>query len=580
MSKRAESISTAPAAVYVITAEDIRRAGALSVPQALRLAPNLEVAQLNAYNHAVAARGFNSPESSNKLLVLVDGRSVYSPFAATVFWESVDVPVADIDRIEVISGPGGTLWGANAVNGVVNIITKPAAETQGVLFDAAAGNVERAGTARFGGRIGDLGAYRVYASGFRHDDTDPATAGDTLTDAFDGTQAGFRMDLADDGDAYTLQGDVYRRHTDYLDTVLHGGNLLGRWTRSFGKGSTLEVQTYYDRKVRDYVIATDDLETYEVQVQHNRTLGERHELVLGAEYRRWHSRFSSRVALGFADPTATLSVSNVFVQDTVALAPDLHLTAGLKAESNSYTGLDAMPNLRLAWQVEKDHVLWAAVSRAVRTPSRIDRELEGGGFLVPSSEFRTEKLTAFEIGYRGRPTAATSLSVSAFYNLYDDLRSLGVAPSGQLRWQNDLEGETWGVEAWGSVDVTSAWRLRAGGNWLRKDLHVTGGAVDLSEAQAAGQDPDYQVQLRSELDLGAGVLFDVGLRHVGQVSPSEVPSYTALDAHLLWQLTPSLTVSLHGWNLLDEGHLEVIDPGTSPPRDIGRSIYARIRAEF
>ncbi|WP_051340242.1 TonB-dependent receptor plug domain-containing protein [Azospirillum halopraeferens] len=580
VSKRSEPLSTAAASVYVITAEDIRRSGAISIPQALRLAPNLDVAQLNAYNHAIAARGFNSPESSNKLLVLVDGRSVYSPFAATVFWEGVDVPVADIERIEVISGPGGTLWGANAVNGVINIITRSADRSQGTLVETAIGNADRGGTVRYGGRIGETGAMRVYAGGFDRSRTDPVLPGDAAEDGFRGGQVGFRGDFAVGDDAYTVQGDLYRRRTEFLDQSLYGGNLLGRWTRSFADGASLDVRTYYDRKTRDYAVATDVLQTWDVQVQHNRRVGTRHELVVGAGYRRWRSEFTSLVAFGFADPTATLTVANVFAQDTIALAPDLHLTLGLKVEHNSYTGTDALPNVRLGWRVADDHMLWTAASRAVRTPSRIDRELEAPGILVPARDFRNETLTAFEIGYRGQPTGDSTLSVTGFYHVYDDLRSLGTTPGGRLSFMNGLEGRTYGVEAWGSYDVTPGWRLRAGGTWLHKELSAKDGMTDLSDLQAAGQDPNHHAQIRSEMDLASDLSLDVALRRVGRVSPSGVPAYTELDAHLLWQVSPSLTVSLHGLNLLQAQHQEVIAPGTSPPRGIGRSVYARLRAEF
>lgn len=581
ISRRPEALSQAPASVYVITAEDIRRSGAVNVPEALRLAPNLEVAQLNAYNYAVAARGFNSPESSNKLLVLVDGRSVYSPFAATVFWESVDVPLADIDRIEVVSGPGGTLWGANAVNGVVNIITRHTRDTRGMLVDAGVGNRDRQAFVRTGGAIGENAFARVYASGFDRSNTRPALPNDPTEDAFAGVQAGFRADVARGDDAYTLQGDLYRNRTAFLAQSLYGGNLLGRWTRQLDTGSSLEVQAYYDLKVRDYAVATDRLHSLDVQAQHTLTLGERHRFVWGGEYRLWHSSFRTFGPFHFAEPTANLSVGGVFAQDEFALRPDLKLTVGVKVEGNSYTGLDVLPNARLAWQVADRHMLWAAASRAVRTPSRIDRELEATGILAPAGDFRNETVTAFELGYRGQPTARTSLSLSAFYNIYDDLRTTGTTAGGlPLTIDNGLKGETYGMEGWGSWQVTDRWRLAAGASWLEEEFRLKPGATDLSGFQAAGQDPVYQGQIRSELTLSDGVELDVAVRRVGRVFPSQVPAYTALDAHVGWRVAPSLHVSLHGLNLLDSRHLEVNDPGTSPPRTIGRSVYARFRAGF
>lgn len=581
ISKRPEPLAEAPAAAFVITAEDIRRSGATSVVEALRLAPNLEVAQLNAYNFSVTARGFNSPESANKLLVLVDGRSVYSPLAANVFWESVDVSLVDVERIEVVSGPGGTLWGANAVNGVVNIITRHTADTQGTLVDIAGGNVDRTITVRHGGKIGEATTYRVYAGGFDRSDTGAVSARDLTTDAFRGGKGGFRLDTAEGDESWTVQGDLYRNRTEFLNQSLYGGNLLGRWTRRLDEGSALQLQAYYDRKTRDYVVATDVLTTYDVQLQHNLAVGRRHQVVWGGEYRLWQSRFRSFSPFGFADPDATLSVGNLFVQDEVALLPSLKLTLGLKVESNSYTGVDYLPNARLAWQLHSDHMLWAAVSRAVRTPSRIDRELQAPGILAEAPSFRAETLTAYEIGYRGQPADNLSLSLSGFHNVYDDIRTTSPTAGGlPLRLYNGLEGRSWGVEGWGTYGLTGWWRLRGGFNWLHKSFRLKPGVTDLANGQALGQDPAYQAQLRSEMNLGSGVEFDLAVRRVGRVAAAAVPSYTAVDAHVGWRATPNLELSLHGLNLLDSRHLEVNDPSTSPPRQIGRSVFARIRAGF
>jgi iron complex outermembrane receptor protein len=587
ISRRPEPLSQAAAAVYVITAEDIRRSGATSLPEALRLAPNLEVARLNAFNYEITARGFNSTETSNKLLVLVDGRSVYSPLAATVFWESVDVPLADVERIEVVSGPGGTLWGANAVNGVINVITRHSRDTQGFLVDAVGGNDERSGTVRYGGRFGEAGSYRVYASRFDRSRTDPVRPTDLADDSFEGTQVGFRLDLGSARDSYTLQGDIYRNDTPLLDTEYRGGNVLGRWTRQLDEGSSVQVQAYYDRKDRDYQLAQDSVETYDVQAQHNLTLGERHRIVWGGEYRMWRSTFVS-APFGFAEPEATLSVGSLFAQDEIALRPDLRLTLGSKFESNSYTGLDVLPNARLAWQVADDHLLWAAVSKAVRTPSRIDRELQAPVILAPAEDFQTEKLTAYELGYRGRPVPRASLSVSAFYNVYDDLRtttpSRAPSPGNPIGLpfvlSNQMSGETYGVEAWGGYDLTEWWRLRAGFGWIHKDLDVAPGVTDIADPPASGNDPVFRGRLQSTMSLSPGVELDLSVRQVGRVTPSQVPAYTAVDGHLAWDVTPSVELSLHGLNLLDTRHIEVNDPGASPVRYIGRSVFLRLRAEY
>ncbi|KAA0595298.1 iron complex outermembrane receptor protein [Azospirillum lipoferum] len=588
ISKRPEPLSDAAAAVYVITAEDIRRSGATSLPEALRLAPNLEVARLNTAGYTVTARGFNSPESSNKLQVMVDGRSVYSPVASTVFWEGVNVPLSEIERIEVVSGPGGTLWGANAVNGVVNVITRSAGDSTGGFAEVGAGSGERNGTLRYGVKAADGAmALRGYLTGFDRRSSFAVTRGDASTDAFDGSQAGFRLDgKTGDGAAggaasYTLQGDLYRNHTEWLDTTLHGGNLLGRWTHKLGDGSSVQLQAYYDQQNRDYLVATDRVQTFDVQAQHNVALGSRHQLVWGAQYRVWQSAFRSLVAFGFPDEDKTISLGSLFAQDEVTLAPKLKLTVGLKAEYNSYSGFDLLPNLRLAWRLSDAHMLWTAVSRSVRTPSRIDRELSGGGILAPSPDFQSERLTAYEVGYRGQPTANSRVALSAFYNVYDDLRTTSMTGGGlPIMLRNDMEGSTYGVEGWGSYGLTSWWTLHAGANWLHKSLRLKPGANDLSRFQAAGQDPAYQLQLRSRMNLTPEVEFDATLRRVGRVAVSNVPAYTEADLHLGWHVTPALELSLFGQNLLHARHLEAYDPSNNAPRAIGRSIYARLRVGF
>ena len=586
--RRPEPLSRAAAAIYVITAEDIRRSGATSLPEALRLAPNLEVARLNTSTHAITARGFNSAETSNKLLVLVDGRSVYSPLAATVFWDSVDVSLPDIERIEVISGPGGTLWGANAVNGVINVVTKHTRDTQGILVDAGAGNREVNGTVRQGGTLGENASYRIYASRFDRASSPPANPADISEDAFSGTQGGFRFDAAAGRDSYTLQGDLFRNRSNLLSTDLLGGNLLGRWTRQIDEGSSVQLQAYYDAKHRESFLADDSVHTYDVQGQHNLRFEGDHQFVWGGEYRVWRSTFESKNIFQFPDPKATLSVASLFAQGEIALGPALRLTLGTKLERSNYTGLDILPNLRLAWQAAEGHLLWAAVSRAVRTPSRIDRELAAPGILAESSNFKPEELTAYEIGYRGSPAPNTTVSISAFYNVYDDLRTTtpsqpatAANPLGlPFVLTNELEGTTYGVEAWGTYGIADWWRIRAGYNLLKRDFNLKSPVIDITDPPSSGQDPTYQARLQSEMDLTPDSWLDVTLRRVGRVRPSMVPQYTELDAHVGWRIHPSLELSLHGTNLLDNRHVEVIDLGSGPVRMVGRTIFAKIRAGF
>jgi iron complex outermembrane receptor protein len=579
VSKHNEPLSRAPAAVYVITSEDIRRSGAVNLAEALRLAPNLDVERLNTASYTVTARGFNSPESANKLLVLIDGRSVYTPLASTVFWESLGVVLADIDRIEVISGPGGTLWGANAVNGVINVITRKAGDTQGLLANTGIGGADGLASLRYGGKLGETAAFRIYG---QYRSADLGGTGSLEANApSDAAQAGFRFDNETGRDTLTLQGDIYRNSTDLLDQTLSGGNILGRWDRQLANGSTLEVQAYYDQADRSYLVAADSLKTLDLQAQQTLSFGERHKIVWGGEYRLWRSEFDSFVGLSFLQPESSLSLGNLFAQDEIELRPDLTLTLGMKLEDNSYSGLDYLPTARLAWQLSDKTLLWSAVSRAVRTPSRIDRELQGGGILAPSPDFGSEKLVAYELGYRAQPTANISLSISGFYNVYDDLRTAELSPSGGFPGQisNSLEGDTYGVEAWAKYAVTPWWRLSAGVSTLEKNLHVKAGHIDLSHMQEAGQDPPYHATLRSEMNISDRLELDGSLRGVGHVSPSNVPAYIEADARIGWRLTDALQVSIDGFNLLHAEHLEVIDPATAPARAIPRSVFLSLRWE-
>lgn len=590
VSKRPEPVSDAPAAIFVITAEDIRRSGATRLPEVLRLAPNLEVAQLNAYTYTVSARGFNSPESANKLLVLVDGRSVYSPLASTVFWDALNPMLDDIDRIEVISGPGGTLWGANAVNGVINIITRDSRETQGGEVHAVAGGRELDLGLRYGARFGQTGAFRVYATGFDRDPSLATGPANAASDRFQGGQAGFRIDLAPGRDQWTVQGDAYDAYAPQGSNRVAGGNLLGRWTRDLGAGSSLEVQADYDDSRRSLrsggqVMLREDLQTWDLQAQHNVRLGERNQLVIGGEVRAWRESLTSGNAFHFAEPTRTLYLGSLFVQDEMAVSPDLKLTLGLKAEDNSYSGLDWLPNVRLAWTPVQNHMLWGAVSRAVRTPSRIDRELEAPGFLIPSPDFASEVLTAYELGYRAQLTPRASLSVSAYYNVYDGLRTDELTAGGlPLILGNGLHGDTYGFEAWGDYKPTAWWRLSAGFNNLHRRFELRPGHTDISLFQSVGQDPAYQAFFRSRMDVTSRLEVDAGLRVIGQVDRPFVgpivPSYTEADARIGWRVSDKVELALEGMNLLHDRHLEANDFSPLPPRAIGRSVYASLKWGF
>jgi iron complex outermembrane receptor protein len=582
VSKRSEPLAGAAAAVYVITREEIRRSGATSLPEALRLAPNLQVARVDSSQYAISARGFNST-TANKLLVMIDGRTVYTPLYSGVFWDVQDVMLEDIERIEVISGPGGTLWGSNAVNGVINVITRSAKDTQGSLVSLGAGNEERAAAARHGDKLGEDGSYRIYAKAFSRDDTQLVN-GTSAQDSWDKRQAGFRFDRARSGDALTVQGDAYDGSIEQrlnADNTISGGNLLGRWNRQLGEGS-LQVQVYFDHTRRVYPgTFRETLNTSDLEAQHDFRWGADHEIVLGGGYRSSRDDVQNTPLLAFLPAQKTLSLANVFAQDTIALSERLHLTLGGKFERNNYTGLEVQPNARLALNLPSQGLIWSAVSRAVRTPSRIDRD-----FFIPGSapfviaggpDFVSEKLVAYEAGYRLQASPVVSFSISTFYNVYDDLRTIEPT-GGALVLANKMEGETYGVEAWGGYKLNEQWRVTLGYSALRKMLRLKPGSGDTTSLAAAGTDPSYQLFARSAMNLAHNVDLDLALRAINGLPSQGVPQYTAFDAHVGWLVSRGVEVSLTGNNLFDSRHREFGTTATGS--EIERSAFVKLRLEF
>ncbi len=590
VSRRSQSLASAPAAVYVISAEDIRRAGAVNLPEALRLAPNLEVARLNGFAYTISARGFNSTSSANKLLVLVDGRSVYSPLASTVFWENLDVPLADVARIEVISGPGGTLYGANAVNGVINIVTKEAGDTQGALLDATAGTSDMKVMARYGFAPWDGGSLRLYGQASHANATSPLAALDSSHTAWARNQGGFRLDQKWNGDSATLQGDIFANSEPATESKRNRGyNLTGRWNHVLESGSSLEVRVYSDETAQ--IVPgqlREQLDTFDLQVQHSTALWWNDTFIWGGEYRHSKEAIYSSVSY-FANPVTHLDIQNLFAQDSFRLFDNLKITTGIKIENSSFSNVDFMPDLRLAWQVTQDHVLWASVSRAVRTPSKIDRELQVPGYLLPAPRFHSEKLTAYEAGYRGQPLADLSLSVSLYYNLYDDLRTTSYQPEtiAPIQLRNGITGDRYGAEAWAKYALTDWWRLSLGANWLQRTEHLKPGRRDLTFGQSLGQDPPYQAQLRSEMNVFQDWEFDAALRSIGHVKARDattgntkvqVGAYTEMDVRVGWHATKTTEISLQGFNLLHARHLEFNDPsGGYAPQYIPRAFMLNLR---
>jgi len=616
VAKQPEPYGQAPAAIQVITSEDIARSGASSLPEAMRLADNLEVAQKNSHDWAISARGFNTA-LGNKLLVLMDGRSVYTPLFSGVFWDVQDYLLQDIDRIEVISGPGGTLWGANAVNGVINITTKSAKDTQGLYVEGGGGSqLQYFGGARYGGTLASNVYYRVYGKYFQRDN-EVFGDGKDAPDSWNMGRGGFRIDAEPSlQNTFTLQGDYYAGHEGVVTggrANVSGGDLLGRWSHTFSESSDMSLQMYYDRThLVDPIPAsvagtitlapagtlTDDLDTFDIDFQHHLHLGDWNNIVWGLGYRFTHEVDDNAPALAFLPPTLDHNLYSAFLQDEITLRENLFLTLGTKIEHNDYTGVEVEPSARLQWNVTPKQMLWGAVSRAVRTPSRIDRDLSQPGpssllvLLQGGQNFESETVIAYELGYRAQPTAKLQTSLSAFYNDYDHVRSTTTNSTLDsfglpfpFFFQNNLEGHTYGFELSANYQLLDWWRLHGGYDLLKEDIRVKPGKFDINDALNETADPQQQFSIRSSMDLPKNIQFDATLRWVDELQNNNgatvgtVPSYFELDARLAWRPIKSLELSVVGQNLLHDHHPEYGFPG--PTRvEISRGVYGKVSWEF
>ena len=583
VSKHAERLSDAPAAIFVITGDDIRRSGATRLAEALRLAPNLEVARVSASSYAISARGFNNTVA-NKLLVLIDGRTVYTPLFSGVFWDAQDVMLEDVERIEVISGPGATLWGANAVNGVINVITRRASDTQGAIAYGRAGNLERGYGARYGGAEGNV-SYRAYGRVFDVFNTRTAD-GTTLSDGWSKGQVGFRADWGTTANGFTLQGDGYRGSLDQVtdqNAHISGANLLGRWNRDLAGWGSLQVQANVDQTERDIPgVFGEHLNIFDFEFQHGLKAIGGHRLTWGGGYRYGYDHVSNSAVLAFLPAYQRMRWADVFAQDEIALQENLRLTLGAKFENNYYVGTEPLPSARLAWKPQPQRLVWGAVSRALRAPSRIDRDfftivqLPAG--LTPLNggpDFVSEVVKVFEIGYRDQPLPQATYSISLFHNVYDKLRSVEPAPGGSVVLGNRMEGTGDGLEAWGSYQAARSWRLSAGAFFLRQRLRLKPDSGDTLGVSAAGNDPAHQWLLRSSFDLPNRTELDIGVRRVGALPNPSVPAYTAADIRFAWRLVRELEIALVGQNLFASSHAE---SGSAATRsELARGAYAKLR---
>ena len=590
VSRRPEKLSETASAVQVITAEDIRRSGATSIPEALRLVSNLHVAQVDSSQWAISARGFNNT-TANKMLVLIDGRTVYTPLYAGVFWDVQNLLLEDIDRIEVISGSGATLWGANAVNGVISITTKHARDSQGLLIETGGGTQPRGFmNVRYGGRLSSDGYYRVYGKIFDRGRTLFSNGRDANNNWHLG-QGGFRIDWRKSpANGFTLQGDFYDGQVDHLatqSTDIKGGNILARWSRRISSRSDLSLQFYYDRTHRSMApIFAEDLSTYDIDFQHRLHFGERNELIWGLGYRQIDQDILNSPSLAFLPAHVMRRRYNGFVQDEIVLVKDrLNLTVGTKVEHNNYTGVEFQPSGRIMWKIDRRQMAWGAVSRAVRTPSRIDRELfvpAKPPFLIAGGpDFTSEESLSYELGYRSQPHDRVSVSVAAFFNDYDDLRSVEqINPPRPfpVKIGNGLKGHSYGAELTANYYVNNWWHLHAGFTEMRIKIRPTLTSTDRSNGSGESHDPNRRLLLRSSIDPFQHIQFDSVFRYVSGIENQRLPGYAELDLRLAWRPSSSLEFSLAGQNLLHDRHAEFGSP--TMRQEIERSVYGKVVWRF
>ena len=628
VSKRTQKVADAAAAIFVITQEDIRRSGATSIPEALRMAPGIQVARIDENKWAIGSRGFNG-RFDNKLLVLIDGRSVYTPLFSGVYWNVQDVMLEDVDRIEVIRGPGATLWGANAVDGVINVITKKAKSTQSTVVMAGAGTEERAaGGVRYGSKLGDNTYYRAYAKYF---DWGPSAypSGMTAHDGWDALRGGFRADWTPTAaNSLTLQGDMYRSRFDETLTVASlsppysntfpndgkysGGNLLGRWNHT-SERSSMSLQMYYDNTtITDHSLFGDHQNIFDLDFQHAFHTGDSQQFVWGFGYRSIRDKNDPSFTVSLQPNQVTLNHFSTFLQDEISLVDNrLQITLGSKFERNEFTGLEVEPNARLLWTVTPNQSIWTAVSRAVRTPALTEEGLRLNSAVIPpgtpsnptplpavlavfgSHQFNSEDLLAYELGYRVQATSNLSIDLATFYNNYSGLRTAepgapfveaSPAPTDiviPFVASNKMSGGTYGVELFADWKVVPKWRLAGSYSYLQMNIHKNADSQDPTADNPNGSSPRHQWYLRSSVDLPKHFEQDTTLRFVDHLPSLNLPNYYSLDAHLGWRPVTSLELSIGGQNLLNNWHLEFLpDFVNTSPTVVKRSIFGSITVKF
>ena len=592
--RRPEPLSQAASAIDVITGEDIERAGVTNIPDALRLGTEMQVAQINGNSWAISTRGFNI-SAANKMQVLMDGRSLYTPLYSGVFWDVQQTFLPDLARIEIIRGPGATLWGANAVNGVINILTKSARDTQGFLLYGGAGNEETDFVGlRYGGKIGQDTYYRAYVMHSNRDSLTLEGDGDA-GDETDITQGGFRIDSTPNSeDTLTLQGDGYGGRFGQLnapDVTAEGGNVLGRWTRQLASDSSLMLQTYFDYTHRLLPnVFEEHRETFDIEFQHRFVIAERHDVIWGGNYRLSADDIGNLgPTLAFIPDNNVAHLVSAYIQDEFHLVPGkFSLIAGAKFEYNSFSGFEIQPSGRFVWNPTEGQTIWGAISRAVRTPTRIDQDLVAPNpstgappLLIGNPDFESETLVAYELGYRIKPSHKISIDLAGYYNDYDNLRSIEpVGPSRAFILGNKLVGNSYGGALNAKWKVTDWWELSGWVSVLQEDIHPGPGSADVTNGTSEGNDPKCSFVARSSFDLPRHVTVDTILRYVDDLPQPATPAYLTADVRIAWSPYPNFEVAFVGRNLFDEKHPEFSSTRPGMTREVGRSFFGTLKWHF
>jgi len=620
--RKDQKLSQTAGAIYVVTQEDIRRSGVTSIPDVLRMVPGLQVAQIDASQWAVTCRGFNG-RFADKMLVMIDGRTIYNNLFGGVYWEQNDVPLEDIERIEVIRGPGATMWGANAVNGVINIITRPAQETQGFLVTSGGGNADRGfGSVRYGGELGDNASYRLYTRYFDRGPFETVNSQEAH-DGWDSAQGGGRMDWKiSERDSLSVEGEVYRDrgqetiYPDYPENTLSapladsldtsGGYALARWKRQISDRSGMALQFSFSEENRGEGFGVADTRILDLDFQQHFTASSRHDLMWGLEFTAYGDHFESRrisvepsTFVQFLPASVIQPFASGFLQDEIALLPErLTLTLGTKLERDVYMGLGAQPSARLLWAPTSRQSLWAAVSRAVRPPARGERDLllefeAAPGVLgtLSGPNFQPQTALAYEAGYRNQPARWVTLDLAAFFCNYRDLRSMEIgAPSLvqapapyillPLTFGNNAAGHTYGIELATDWSLTRRWRVTGNYSWFRYVLDRADLGPESLPYDVEGSSPAHQVQFRSQWDVARKLTFDTNVYFVSALPAIGVPAYVRTDARLGWHVTRAAELSLGGQNLLDGRHLEFISNDYVLSSEPGRTAYLKVTWAF